>query len=113
MVGRLFYQPGDVFPDHVEFKVHFATRRDRIYIGVFEGIGDDGDGEMFFPGIEDRQANAVEADRAFFDDQPAEFPGKSETEFPAASQFFCDPEQVATGSVDMTPERYGRRASRS
>ena len=51
---------------------------------MLKGIGDDGDVEAVFFDVEDREAGAVEADGAFFDDEVAEFFGEFEAIFPAA-----------------------------
>jgi len=55
---------------------------------MFEGIGDDGDGEMFFLYFEDGEADAVQADGAFFDDERAKLCGEVKPEFPATPFFF-------------------------
>jgi len=78
------HESGHIFPDHIEFQVDFCAGGDGADIGVFEGIGDDGDVEFCLFDIENGQAGAVEADGAFFDDEVAEFFGEFEAIFPAA-----------------------------
>jgi hypothetical protein len=66
---------------------------------MFEGIGDDGDVEFCLFYIEDGEAGAVEADRAFFDDQVAEFFGEFEGKLPTAVEFAAF--EAGGGGVDM------------
>ena len=66
---------------------------------MFEGIGDDGDIEPGLLYVEDSEADAVEADRAFFYHEPAEFFGEFETELPTALEVFTV--QAGSGCIDM------------
>jgi alginate O-acetyltransferase complex protein AlgI len=91
---------GTVFSDHIEFQVDPGAGDDGLDIGVFEGIGDDGDIEFRFFYIENGQAGAVEADGAFFDDEVAEFFGEFEPEFPAAVEVFAF--EADGGGVDVS-----------
>ena len=67
---------------------------------MFVGVGDDGDIEPGSLHVEDGEADAVEADGAFFDDEVAEFLGEFEAEFPAAVEFFAF--GADGGGVDVT-----------
>ena len=80
---------GDVFPDHVKFQVDEASRVDGLDIGMFEGVRDDRDVEFRLFYVEDGEADAVEADGAFFDNEGAEFLWEFEPEFPGAVEVFA------------------------
>ena len=74
---------------------------------MFEGIGDDGDVEFGSLYVKDGEADAIEADRAFFDDQVAEFFGEFEAKLPAAVELFAveaDGGGVDVALDDMTVE---------
>lgn len=79
-------EPGNVFSDDVEFDIYLASGNDGLDIGMFIGIGNDGYVEFLLFDVKDGQADAVDGNRAFFDDQLAEFPGEFEPVFPAAAQ---------------------------
>ena len=96
----LIDQPGHIFPDHIEFQVDFGAGDDGGNIGVFKGIWDDGDVEFCLFDVENGEAGAIEADRAFFYDQVAEFLGEFEGEFPTAVEFAAF--QAGGGGVDMS-----------
>ena len=66
---------------------------------MFEGVGDNGDGEMFLFYIKDGETDTVEADGAFFDDERVEFRGEGKPELPAARLFFSI--ETGGGSIDM------------
>jgi len=51
---------------------------------MFESVGDDGDVKFGFFDVKDGEADAVEADGTFFDDQVSELFGEFETVFPTA-----------------------------
>lgn len=89
----------DIFSDHIEFDIHGGAGFDGPDVSMFEGVGDDGDVEPGSFDIEDGEADAVEADGAFFNDEVAEFFWKFETKFPAAVEFF--PIDAGGGGVDM------------
>ena len=82
------HEPGDVFPDHIEFQVDGGSGDNGLDIGMLESIGDDGYIKAVFFDIKDGKTGAVEADGAFFDHEVAEFPGEFEAEEPAAVVFF-------------------------
>ena len=66
---------------------------------MFEGKGNDGDIEPGLLYVEDSEADAVEADRAFFYHEPAEFFGEFETKLPAAVEVLAI--EAGGGCVDM------------
>ena len=63
-------------------------RYNRLNISVFEGVWYDGDVKPGLFYIKDGEADAVEADGAFFYDEGSEFFGEFEAEFPAAVEVF-------------------------
>jgi len=67
---------------------------------MLESVGDDGDVEFCLFYIEDGEAGAIEADRAFFDDQVAEFFWEFEGEFPTTIEFAAF--LAGGGGVDMS-----------
>ena len=67
---------------------------------MFESVGDDGDVEFCLFYIEDGEAGAIEADRAFFDDQMAEFFWEFEGKFPTTVEFAAF--LAGGGGVDMS-----------
>jgi len=67
---------------------------------VFECIGDDGDVEFCFFHIEDSEADAIETNGSFFDDEVAEFFGKFKPEFPAAVEIAAM--GAGGGGIDVT-----------
>ena len=67
---------------------------------MIEGIGDDGDIEFGFFDIEYGEADAIDTDRAFFDDEVSEFFWELETEFAATVLFVAV--DAGTDGVDMT-----------
>ena len=89
-----------VFTYKIEFQVDQAAGGDGLDIGMFEGIGDDGDVEFGSFDIEDGEADAIEADGAFFDDEVAEFFGEFEAKFPAA--VLVGAFEAGGGGVDMS-----------
>jgi len=93
-------ESGDIFPDHIEFQVDGGARDDGLYIGMLEGVGDDGDAEAVAFYVKDGQAGAVEADGAFFDHEVAELLWEFEPEFPAAVEFAAV--EAGGGGVDMS-----------
>ncbi len=93
-------QSGHVFSDHIELEVYDAARVYGLDIRVVEGIGDDGDIEPGLLHIEDGEADAIEANGAFFDDELGEFLGEFETEFPAAVEVFAV--EAGGGRIDMS-----------
>ena len=94
------HEPGDVFPDHIEFQVDSGSGDNGLDIGMLESIGDDGDVKAVFFDVKDGKAGAVEGDGAFFDHEVAKFPGVFEAKVPAAVVFF----DVGAGGrrVDVT-----------
>ncbi len=103
MVGRgggvLLGKAGDIFADDIEFQIDQAAGIDPMDIRMIEGIGDDGDIEFRSFHIENGEADAVEADGAFFDDQTAEFFWEFEAEFPAAFEIVAV--DAGCGGIDM------------
>ena len=95
-----FCQPGDIFPDHVEFQVDDTTGKDGLDVGMFEGIGDNGHAEFCLLYIKKGQADPIEANGAFFDNKVTEFFGKPEVKFPAAIQVF--PFQAISSGIHMS-----------
>ncbi len=81
------HKPGYIFADEVKFEVDAAAREYRPDIGVLKGVRDDGDVEGGSGNIKDGEADAVEADGAFFYDEMAKGFGEFEPEFPAAVEF--------------------------
>ena len=67
---------------------------------MFESIGDDGDIEPGLLYVEDGEADAVEADGAFFYHEVAEFLGEFEAELPAAVEVFAI--EAGSGCVDVS-----------
>ena len=67
---------------------------------MVECIGNDGDVEPGLLYVEDGEADAVEADGAFFDHEPAEFFGEFETELPASVEVFAI--EADSGCVDVS-----------
>ncbi len=67
---------------------------------MFEGIGDNRDGEMLLLYVEDGEGDTVQANGAFFDDERAELCGEGKTELPATRPFFS----IETGGsgIDMS-----------
>jgi hypothetical protein len=100
--GKLFNfcQAGHIFADHIEFDIHFVAGKDSFYIRVFEGVGDDGDGEIFLFYVKEGEADAIEANGTFFDDEGGEFFGEGETEFPTACLFVSI--QAGGGAIDVS-----------
>jgi hypothetical protein len=94
------HEPGDVFPDHIEFQVDGGSRGNGLDIRMLESKRDDGDVKTVFFDIKDGKAGAVEGDGAFFDHEVAEFPVEFEAEEPAAVVFFHV--GAGGGSVDVT-----------
>ena len=98
MFGR--HEPGHIFPDHIEFQVDFCVGGDGLDIGMLEGIGDDGDVKAVLFDVKNSEADAIEADGAFFDHEVAKFLWEFEAEFPTALEFlsFC----AGGGGIDVT-----------
>src|ERR1700677_4721256 len=93
------HESGHIFPDHIEFQVDFCVGADGLDIGMFEGIGNDGDVKAVLFDVKDGEADAIEADGAFFYHEMAKFLWEFEAEFPAAVELlsFC----ADGGSIDM------------
>lgn len=89
-----------VLADHIELEVNLAAKGYLFNIGMLIRIGDHRDGELIFRHVEYGEADTVEADRAFFDNEGSKGRGKAETEFPAAvAVYFAD---TFGGGVHMT-----------
>ena len=56
-----------VFADDVKFEVHLVARLQCVEVGDFIRVGDDGDAEFAILGVADREAYAIDGDRAFLD----------------------------------------------
>jgi len=76
--------PADIFTNDIELHVHQTAWLDGLDIGMFESIRDNGHVKPGFFNIEDREADAIQADGALFYHEMAEFFGKFEAEFPTA-----------------------------
>src|SRR5581483_1833810 len=83
-----------------EFQIDGASGIDGLDIGMLEGVGDDGDVEFRSFHVEDSEADAVEADGTFFNDEVAELFGEFEAELPGAIRFFSV--GAGSGGIDMT-----------
>ena len=68
----------DIFADHIELEVDLTAGIYRLDVRVVEGIGNDGDIEPGLFYVEDGEADAIEADGAFFYHEPADFFGEFE-----------------------------------
>jgi hypothetical protein len=90
----------DIFPDDIEFEIDEAAGLYGLNIGMFEGIGYDGHVEAGFFYVENGEADAVEADGAFFNDKGSEFFGEFEPEFPAAFKVFSF--RADGGGIDVS-----------
>ena len=93
-------EAGDIFPDHVELEVDGGAGEYGLEVGMFEGVRDDGEVEFRLFYIEDGEADAVEADGAFFDDEVAEFFWEFEAVFPASVSVGAF--EAGGGGVDMS-----------
>ena len=105
--GKLMRKSRNIFSNHIEFQVDQAAGLDGLHIGMSERIGYDGHVKAGSFYIEDGEADAVEADGAFFDDEAGEFFREFETEFPAAVQVFsfgADRGGVDVSLYDVTVE---------
>lgn len=99
LFGEPGHRAGHIFADHIEFEVNLIAWLKGLHIGMFIGIGDDGQIEPGLFDVEDGKTDAVEADGAFLNNEVAEFFGEFEAEFPTAVQFFTV--QTGSGGIDM------------
>ena len=67
---------------------------------MFEGVGDNGDGEMSFFYVKEGEADTVEANGAFFDEQCGELFREGKAEFPTAPFFLSI--LTGGGTIDMS-----------
>ena len=88
-----------IFTDQIEFQVDEAFRGDGLDICMFEGIRDDSNVEFGSFDVEDGEADAIEANGSFFDDEVAEFLREFEAVFPTAIHVF--PFEAGGGGIDM------------
>jgi len=95
-----FLHAGYVFSYDVEFEVDGVSGFNGLYISVFECVRDDGDVEFCLFDVEYGEADAVEANGAFFNDQMAEFFGEFEAELPATVLIVAF--EAGGGGVDMS-----------
>src|SRR5581483_4594831 len=79
----------DVFSHHIELNIYYRTFVYVFDIGMLEGVGNNGYRKLVAGNVENGKAGAVEANRAFFNNQGCKLIGEAETELPTAIQFLA------------------------
>src|SRR5687767_15815138 len=87
MAFARFQLPGNIFAQDVKFKVHGIAGLQVLDIGMPVSIGYDGDGKGIVADIKYGEADAVEADGAFFHDERSKFRLEADAVQPAAVLF--------------------------
>src|SRR5204863_7568988 len=93
----------NVFSQQVEFKVDGITWLYLADIGMLECEWNYGYCKALFFDLKSRKADAIDTDRAFFNDQLSKLPGEFNYIFPAAS-FFLLP-FANTGRINMALDK--------
>lgn len=97
---KLMEQFCDVFSEYIELQIDDCAFLDLVEICVLVGVWNDGDLERFWLRIYNREANAVDANRAFFDGDIVSRSGRVfKSEIPTAVRWFKA--EASGGLVDV------------
>src|SRR5690348_4454924 len=99
--GLWLLPAGDVFADEVELEVHLIACTEIRHGGMGKRIRYDRDGKSIRADIEDREADAVEGDGAFFDHQAGKAGGEGDPELAAAVPVFGVPADACSIHVTL------------